>query len=207
MRIISGEFKGKKLRIPHINGVRPTYDKVREALFDIIGNRCEGLSFLDLFAGCGSVGLEALSRGAEKVVFVENDRRAVGVLNYNLSLFPSIEKSRTSIIYADIKKAFSILNRDHMKFDIIFSDPPYLKEDLNKIVLEQSVEQGLINSDGVIVLEKSCRTKLSYATNLYKLLEKNYGETVLVFYGCYEETRFLSYKTKKASVLDQKLKG
>ena len=197
MRIIGGIYKGLKLRVPKIEGVRPTYDKVREALFNILGNRCEGVCFLDLFAGSGAVGLEAISRGAEQVVFVENDKRVVNVLKHNISLFHGVDQSKFRVIHADVKKAIPLLRREQKRFDIIFSDPPYIKQHLNRFVLEECVKQGILNADGIIIIEQTVRTYSPMPSNLFLLLEKNYGETKLIFYGRAKYTKFLSISEKR----------
>lgn len=191
MRIIGGIYKGLKLKVPKVEGLRPTYDKVREALFDILGENSQGISFLDLFAGSGSVGLEALSRGAQHVVFVEAHRQVINVLKYNISLFTGVEVERIRVIHADVMKAISLLRKEQKRFDVIFSDPPYLNPNLNLEVLEASVSQGILNVDGIIIIEQSIRSPTPRVDKLYLLLEKRYGETKLLFYGRSKYTRFL----------------
>jgi len=122
MRIITGKFKGRLIKMPQ--GMRPTQDKVRKALFDILGG-IEGASFLELFAGSGAVGLEAASQGVKEVVFVENDPTCIKMLKENLS-YLSLTAYR--LLPIDAFKAVERLAKEKEKFDIVFLDPPYYKD-------------------------------------------------------------------------------
>ena len=153
MRINSGRFKYRKLEIPE--SARPTTEKVREAVFSMLINRVEGATVLDLFAGSGSLGLEALSRGAEFCVFNEGDRKNYKILKNNIANCKADEISST--YNNDFRKALILANRE---FDIIFVDPPY-REGYYGEVFELVEEYGLLADGGVIVAEHLNDNELS----------------------------------------------
>ncbi len=121
LRIIGGEWRGRKLSFPDVEGLRPTTDRVRETVFNWLQPVIHGARCLDLFAGSGALGLEALSRGAAAVSFVDTDRRAVQSLKDNLSL---LKDEHGSVVQAD---ALSFLRGEPQPFDIVFLDPPFRK--------------------------------------------------------------------------------
>jgi RNA methyltransferase, rsmD family len=153
MRINSGRFKYRKLEIPE--SARPTTEKVREAVFSMLIGKVEGATVLDLFAGSGSLGLEALSRGAEFCVFNEGDRKNYKILKNNIANCKADEISST--YNNDFKKALILANRE---FDIIFVDPPY-REGYYGEVFELVEEYGLLADGGVIVAEHLNDNELS----------------------------------------------
>jgi 16S rRNA (guanine(966)-N(2))-methyltransferase RsmD len=146
MRIVGGSAKGRKLKSP-VGDARPTASRVRESIFNILQGRIEGARFLDLFAGSGAVGLEALSRGAEKVVFVEENRaRAEAIERFVRELGWN---ERAVVIRIPAAK---YLARGHCgEFDVVFADPPYRTDDMNAILTV--LPSDLIAPDGVLVLE------------------------------------------------------
>lgn len=148
MRIIGGSFKGRKLKEPSDEKIRPTSDKVKESLFNILGQRLDGLKVLDLFSGSGALGIEAASRGAEEVVFCDKDIKSVRLTEENLALI----KSNFKVINADCFTAVKML--ENKKFDIIFCDPPY-RDDFSERLLKDFSENGLLADDGIIVYETS----------------------------------------------------
>jgi len=161
MRIIGGIHRGRKIKSVKGMSTRPTTDFVREALFNILSDRVVDSHFLDLFAGTGAVGLEALSRGAKKVVFVENNPIACSVINQNLRDLKMVDKG--SIIQSDVIAAIEKLASAGYVFDIIFLDPPYYKDYIEKtlkalrdfviaeaIVAVQHPKDELFNFDGFI---------------------------------------------------------
>jgi hypothetical protein len=153
MRINSGRFKYRKLEIPE--SARPTTEKVREAVFSMLIGKVEGATVLDLFAGSGSLGLEALSRGAEFCVFNEGDRKNYKILKNNIANCKAEEISST--YNNDFRKALILANRE---FDIIFVDPPY-REGYYGEVFELVEEYGLLADGGVIVAERLNDNELS----------------------------------------------
>ena len=179
MRVIAGSSKGKKLKSP-TGKTRPLSDQAKEGLFNILQPHINGCSFLDLFAGSGGVGIEALSRGAKQAIFVELDKKTVQVIRENIKLCGAQE--RTKIFALDVLRALKILKRNQAKFDIIFVGAPYESPNLEKSMQELS-DAILLENDALVVAEH--RSKHSLA-NRFEFLEKvrevRYGDTVLAFY-------------------------
>jgi len=123
MRITGGTGRGRRLKVPAGEKVRPTSDKVKQALFNILGDRVPGSSFLDLFAGAGGVGIEALSRGAERVVFVDGDRESLDVVKHNIEQAGFDDQTE-----AVLSKVEPFLKKRSGPYDIVFLDPPYSLE-------------------------------------------------------------------------------
>ena len=147
MRIISGKYKGKKLLGDNIKGTRPTMDRIKESLFGMIQNKIKNSTCLDLFAGSGSLGLEAISNGASTCYFVDNNKIVIDVLNKNLN-----EVENATIINSDYSKALFMFKEKNIKFDIIFLDPPY-KYGLINPAIEKIIEYDLLSENGIIVCE------------------------------------------------------
>ncbi|MCU0651319.1 MAG: 16S rRNA (guanine(966)-N(2))-methyltransferase RsmD, partial [Candidatus Omnitrophica bacterium] len=149
MKIKSGIYKGRVFLVP--KGIRPTQDIVRKALFDILGDM-SGLSFLELFAGSGSVGLEALSHGAKSVTFVEIDRNSSLILENNIKSILSTDYCllTTAVITSDVFLAIAKLANQPGKFDIIFADPPYYKG-LPEKTLQSLGEYDILKPLGFLV--------------------------------------------------------
>ena len=148
MRIIAGEFKGRKLTGPEGAGVRPTADRLRETLFNILSPAIDGVVVLDAYAGTGALGLEALSRGAARAIFIEAHRRVINVLNENIQKLGVAE--RTVVLHRDFLKAAAGVE----KCGLILLDPPYDVEDLDAVV---GTAASLLAPGGRIVLEHSRR--------------------------------------------------
>ena len=154
MRVISGKYRGRRLNSPLNDNVRPTADKVKESIFNVIQFDVENSSFIDLFAGSGGMGIEALSRGAKEVLFADNDRESVRLINSNLK---------------GIEGNFKVLNRDYRdvlysasgKWDFIFADPPY-KTDYIEDICRIVKEKDLLAKEGYIIYEHS-EDKESYS--------------------------------------------
>ncbi|MGQ9779151.1 MAG: 16S rRNA (guanine(966)-N(2))-methyltransferase RsmD [Bacillota bacterium] len=125
MRIVAGRFRGRRLQGPRHPGLRPTAEKVRKAVFDILGPRVAGAVVLDLFAGAGGLGLEALSRGAKQVIFVERDRRALDLLRRNLRELGLAEGEEVRVVAGDVRMVLSRLAGAGERFDLVLADPPY----------------------------------------------------------------------------------
>lgn len=186
MRIISGSAKGRKLFTPSgSKAIRPTSDRAREALFNIIGNRVVGCCVLDLFAGTGAFGCEALSRGAAEATFVDKARVALGLIEKNIALIPEgTEKS--TIIKSDLSKgmpATCISRLGDSRFDLIFADPPYMT-DLSLEILSSLDNSVVLSADPLIIIEE--RKNFEPPTQLKRLHlsdKRNYGETSFYFYN------------------------
>jgi len=181
MRIIGGTAKGRRLLTAKGLAIRPTQDRVKESLFNIIGEAMIGAEVLDLFAGAGSIGLEALSRGASHAVFVEKNAHHVKVLRKNLS---NCGFSQAAEIYCrDALKVLGPLSRAAKKFDFIFADPPYGNSDLALETLKRLDSSKLLAKNGLVVIEHSKRVALPEALSQLGLFrQKQFGDTVLSFY-------------------------
>jgi len=175
MRIISGEMRGRVLKsLPGLH-TRPTSEKVKEALFSIIQFEIEGRRVLDLFAGSGQLGIEALSRGARECVFVESDRAALAIVKENLEKTKLIEKAKLNL--TDFE---SFLRRGE-KFDIILADPPY-RSDFYEKILHNVSKFDTLNINGIIIVESEKETVLPEGETLRKGREYRYGQTKLTLY-------------------------
>jgi 16S rRNA (guanine(966)-N(2))-methyltransferase RsmD len=180
MRVIAGQFKGRRLKTLEGMKVRPTSDRMRETLFNILAPRIEGAEFLDVCAGSGAVGIEALSRGAARVTFVEVSRTATGVIAENLR-HCGITKN-FKLIPRDALQAMKYFASEQMQFDIIYFDPPY-DSDLYSVVMWQIVKGKLLNEAGVVIVEH--RRQLPLSPNYDELRpyrEVVQGESCLTFY-------------------------
>jgi len=156
IRVISGIYKGKRLKKVASSLVRPMPDKLKEALFNIIQEEARGRVFLDGFAGTGSVGIEALSRGAESVVFIDDYFPAIKVIKTNLAKCGAEDKAR--VIHKEFNLAVIQLAKEKLKFDLIFLDPPYkLLEERNPLKVIKKRE--ILKPGGKIILRRYFKTK------------------------------------------------
>lgn len=181
MRIISGKARGKKLKTPEGDHIRPTLDRVRENLYNMIGIGIRGSIFLDLFSGTGAVGIEALSRGAEKVYFVDNDKKSYELTLYNVK--SSRLEDSALLFNADAENALTQFERQGIKFDIIFLDPPYNKGIVQKI-LQQLGKYNIMQDEGTVIVETDRGEETPERIGkFFKTKEKNYAATKITFYG------------------------
>jgi len=186
MRIISGSAKGRKLFTPSNKqkAIRPTSDRAREALFSIIGAEVVDACVLDLFAGTGSFGCEALSRGAKSAVFIEYNRGAFELIAKNVSLIPGgIERSK--IIRYDLRNDQSLKHlalSSKSAFDLVFADPPYQKGLSEKILHNLDDSTVLSKTVLVIIEEKKFIDLLDELENLAKVETRKYGDSLFSFY-------------------------
>jgi len=176
VRVIAGTLKGRKLEAPDWEGLRPTSDKLRETLFNVLAPRIEGARVLDGYAGTGAVGIEALSRGAAHVTFVEQDGRACALIASNL------EKCRISNGYAIIQSSvLPAIEGLEPAFDVIFLDPPYASDFHDAL---QHVGE-IVKPDGVVVLEHARKSAPPLAPGrLTRVREIESGDSALTFYTC-----------------------
>ena len=182
MRIIVGSFKGAVLHSPKGADTRPTSDKVREALFDIIGRRIADASFLDLFWGTGAVGFEALSRGASQVTIVEAAQ--IDLIRKNAAKLKVETSDRFHVILGDALKAIHVMEKRNQMFDFIFADPPWSEGHETETVNSAS---GILNFDGTLILEAYYKTKppepaSDQKPGLRLNDSRRYGDTALHFY-------------------------
>jgi 16S rRNA (guanine966-N2)-methyltransferase len=172
VRVVAGEFRGRRLAAPRGRGTRPTADKVREALFSMLGD-VSGARVLDLYAGSGALGIEALSRGAESAVFVERDARAAAVIDRNLASLGLDEE----VLRQD---AVRFLARSTGTFDLVFCDPPYDAASRLAGPLAEHLP-ALTSEDARIVTESDKRNPLLLPLPL--LTERTYGDTRIAIHG------------------------
>ena len=178
MRVIGGKAKGRTLHFPSRSKERPTSDFLREALFNLLGS-LQGKIFLDLFAGSGSVGLEAASRGAQEVYFVEKNKTLVMVIKKNIQTCCLDKNCRT--IAGDIGFGLRDLFRKKYKFDIIFADPPY-NQDLVEATLKSLNKYKVFREDSTIVIQHSIKEIFcEIADNMYQIDQRKYGDNALTF--------------------------
>jgi 16S rRNA (guanine(966)-N(2))-methyltransferase RsmD len=179
MRIISGTSKGRKLVTLKSQSLRPTSDRVKESIFNILREEIEGGMVLDLFAGTGNLGIEALSRGAKKVIFVEKGRHALGLIQRNLAQFGLEEQSE--ILSTDANRAIGILKQRGKTFDLIFMDPPYEKGLIEETLTKLSSHQ-IYHRDSILVIEHHRRELLPPIINRWNLIrQRQMGDTVISF--------------------------
>jgi 16S rRNA (guanine966-N2)-methyltransferase len=180
MRITGGKIRGRVLSSPRGMDIRPTTDRVREAIFNIIGQDLSGLKVLDLFAGTGSLGLEALSRGADHAVFIDNSNQSVNLIKKNLALC-GFDDSAT-ILKTDLKKG-SRLNHPMLKaIDLIFLDPPYGK-DLIIPLLEGMSRTDILKKSSCVVAELSKKEDLPTIIEQLEMTDiRLYGDTKIIIY-------------------------
>jgi 16S rRNA (guanine966-N2)-methyltransferase len=180
MRIGSGEFRGRMLKGPPGIKTRPTSARLKKSLFDVLSRRIAGAYVLDLYAGVGALGLEALSRGAATTVFVERRRQAAAAIRDNVEALELTE--RASLVAKDVWSALSRLSADLERFDIIFADPPYRSSEPDKL-LRFLGEEVLLASAGIVVIEHHHKDELDARYGrLERLRELKAGESRLTLY-------------------------
>lgn len=177
IRIIAGRYRGRRLSCPGGLETRPTGGLVRGALFNMLGGLVEGAQVLELYAGTGALGLEALSRGAEHAVLVEGDRRAVEVLRGNVAALGAGEAA--DIVAMD---CLSYLDRCRSQFDLVLADPPYA-EDLTEPLLARMRQRGILSVDGVAVIQEPAQRPLRRGAGTLGLWKsRSHGRTRLALY-------------------------
>ncbi len=176
MRIVAGQARGLKLAVPRGDHVRPTADRVREALFSAIGGDIVGARVLDLFAGTGALGLESLSRGASAAVFVERAAAVLPVLRQNISAVGAAGSTR--VLRMDARRALSSLAREGAVFDLVFLDPPY-RTDLLHRVLKPLATLGLLAPGASVIAEHPRGEPPHPPEGLRIVTTRSYGTTSL----------------------------
>lgn len=178
MRIIAGQARGRRIHVPKGNNVRPTSDRVRESLFSILGTKTTGAVVLDMFAGSGALGLEALSRGASSAVFIEKSKAVQGVLKRNISELDFSGGVR--VIGGDALAAVGRLAREGVRFDIIFLDPPYAGTLLCDALRSRQL-YDIMSNKAFIVAEHQAVRPVQIPESLRTFATRSYGGTVLSF--------------------------
>ncbi|MBW2261644.1 MAG: 16S rRNA (guanine(966)-N(2))-methyltransferase RsmD [Deltaproteobacteria bacterium] len=181
MRIISGSLRGRRLHAPPEGVVRPTPDRVRESVFNILGQKLDDLEFLDLYAGSGAVGLEAVSRGVRRTVLVESDPAACEVIRRNIARLGCEERSE--LVCRSVDQALGAMQRSGDGFDVVFVDPPYSDPPGQlAALLARLGETSLVHPDGCVVLQQKRGRPVATHPCFSARKPRNYGITsILVF--------------------------
>ena len=179
MRIISGKAKGTKLYTLQGDNKRPTLDRVKESIFNIIQSQIPEATVLDLFAGSGAIGLEMLSRGAKKAILCDKSKEAIGIIKKNIQKTHMEEK--VELYNIDFKECIEKVSKE--KFDIIYIDPPYETNFIEKS-LEKIIEKNIIQENGIIILETDDEKRIKKEIekiNVAIIDERKYGRANIIF--------------------------
>lgn len=186
IRVIAGIARGQKLKTLKGQGTRPTSERVREALFNILSPYIQNSRFLDLYAGTGAIGIEALSRGAKEVIFFEENPAAVRIIHQNLKKTKMQDKAR--VLCRKLPDKIDCLHQRKLQFDIIFADPPYWRG-LGETTLVKIDNLDLLTDQGWVIIETASKELLKQEIGgLVRFKEKVYGDTKLSYY-CLKEKR------------------
>ncbi|HWQ30095.1 MAG TPA: 16S rRNA (guanine(966)-N(2))-methyltransferase RsmD [Negativicutes bacterium] len=186
MRVIAGEYRGRKLERIEGMDIRPTADKVKGSIFNMLGNAVIDCSFLDLFGGTGGVGIEALSRGARHVLFIDAGIKSIKVLKDNLEHLNI--KENVEVYHTDYETAIKKLNKFNKQFDIIFIDPPY-RNGMAQNALVNIDRNPILTQSGIIIVEHDSKEDMPQKVgSLVKYRVKQYSNTSLSFYSIDRET-------------------
>ena len=183
MRIISGNFKGKKIFLPKDTNTRPLRDLVKESIFNLIKHSNKFNCFinngniLDLFSGTGSFGLECISRNSTKVTFIENYKEALHILKKNIKILDS--KDKCKIIEEDCFDFFNIAKVFDEKFDLIFMDPPYKEKKIN-LIIDTIKEKKILHDDGILIIHRHNKDNVDITNNLKILDQRIYGISKII---------------------------
>ncbi|WP_259391540.1 16S rRNA (guanine(966)-N(2))-methyltransferase RsmD [Paenibacillus sp. 1011MAR3C5] len=186
MRIIAGAAKGRALKaVPGMN-TRPTTDKVKEAIFSMIGPYFDGGIALDLFAGTGGLGLEAWSRGAEKVIFVDKEKISVDIIRHNVRTAGA--ENASEIYRNDADRALKALAKRDISFTLVFLDPPYRMTEMNEMMGELAAK-GMLAPDATIIIEHDASAMYSDdIPGFHQIRTAKYGDTAVTIYRYIEGT-------------------
>jgi len=194
MRIIAGKYRGRNLKSPPSLEVRPTSDRLRETLFNVVAPRIEGVRFLDLCAGSGAVGIEALSRGAAHATFVDGSRKMFALIEANLELC-RVGKEERSVIHAEatafLKQAARTIRGGKIEpWDLVFFDPPYATDYLEVLTSFATSLSGLLTETGLVVVEHHHKKELpDEVGNLRRSRVLKQGDSALSFYEMNDSQR------------------
>lgn len=175
MRVVAGKHKGRSLKTVKSEQTRPTSDKIKESVFQMLGPFFDGGICLDLFAGSGSLGIEALSRGMDKAIFIEKNQKAIKIVHDNIKQLKLT--NQTEVYRNDALRSLSILRKRDLQFDLIFVDPPYGKLN-DKEIMTYIIENNLLKKDGIIYYEHEATDKnMENVMSLQVIKQTNYGTT------------------------------
>ncbi|MFA5880489.1 MAG: 16S rRNA (guanine(966)-N(2))-methyltransferase RsmD [Candidatus Margulisiibacteriota bacterium] len=175
MHIIGGIYKGRNLFFSKNDKLRPSQNKVREALFDILQERIVDTDFLDLCSGTGGIGLEAISRGANRTMFVDLD---VSLIYKNRAILSEIDQQKCNVYKQD---AINFLKKCKSKFDIIFFDPPWQSIELYKLALNSIIEFDILKPKGLLIIEHRKNVPIPIDSDQAQIKDYKYGDTILTF--------------------------
>lgn len=185
-RVIAGTYRGRALKVP-ASVTRPTSSRVREAVLSSVQHAVAGftdLAVLDLFAGSGALGIEALSRGADHAVFVDNDGNAVATVRGNLS---ALDARNATVVRSDVAQLVAT-PCPYGAFDVVFADPPYATDDdTAATMLSALADNGWLARDALVVLERSAKSQVAWPASFTGVSKRTYGDTA-VWYGRFEVT-------------------
>ena len=176
MKIISGKYKGRNLEGFDLDGTRPTMDRVKESLFGMIQNYVDDSVILDLFSGSGNLSIEALSEGAKYAYSIDSNYKAIKTIKKNID---TIKVEDIEVLNMDYIEALKYFNNKNIKFDIIFLDPPYKTNYIEKSI-KLIDEYNLLNDDGIIVCESDSLDKVIYTDSFVSVKDKKYGDKYIV---------------------------
>jgi len=180
MRVISGKAKGRRLVAPKGGAIRPTADRIKESLFNILPRDFSGMKILELFAGTGNVSIEALSRGAESALLVDASERSARIIRENLRRLELTDRAQMWVM--PVRRALNAVGRQGQKFDVIFLDPPYDQKLVGRS-LELIASVDPVYSTGLVVAEHSVRETLKTSYGSLSLNDqRRYGDTLLSFF-------------------------
>jgi len=180
MRVISGKAKGRRLVAPKGGAIRPTADRIKESLFNILPRDFSGMKILELFAGTGNVSIEALSRGAESALLVDASERSARIIRENLRRLELTDRAQMWVM--PVRRALNAVGRQGQKFDVIFLDPPYDQKLVGRS-LELITSVDPVYPTGVVVAEHSVRETLKSSYRFLSLNDqRRYGDTLLSFF-------------------------
>lgn len=176
MKVISGIYKGRNIGGFNMPGTRPTMDRVKESLFASIQDSLKDATVLDLFSGTGALAIEALSQGAKEAYAIDKSYQATKVINTNIK---NINVKNCKVLTLDYKNALKTLSAQNIKFDLIFLDPPYATDYIEKS-LKLITELNLIKEKGLIICESNFKDKIVYSEQFKQIKEKKYGDKWVV---------------------------
>lgn len=177
LRILSGEFKGRQLQAPRGSQTRPTTSMLRKAVFDILQSSIQNASFLDLFAGSGAMGLEALSHGASHATFVESHKDALRCLKQNIASLKL--EGRTTVYTFDVFEVLKKIVKKNESFDLIYADPPYHRPAIYDELLSFLDSSTLLSKDGIFFLESPLKFKNPPLNQLVSIDERRFSTSLL----------------------------
>lgn len=185
LRVITGKAKGHRLKAPKGLSTRPTTDRVKESLFNIIGLIPSTSTVLDLFSGTGNIGIEFLSRGAQECIFIDNSYSSIKIINENLSNTRLLQQSQ--VFKNDVNNVIRILGKKKRKFNYIFMDPPYEK-DLALPTLENICHEEILEGNGLVIVEHESQSSFpEKVSSMHKIDSRRYGGTTITFFKHKEE--------------------